>query len=64
MDDLNRELEIIHKHLDSERAGNKNLEDLVAGAREKEFQARLDAQEQKSEGQMLRDKLAVNETKL
>ena len=64
LEDLNRELEILHKHLDTERAGNKNLEDLIAGAREKEFQAQLDAQEQKSEGQLLRDKLALNETKL
>lgn len=63
-EDLSRELEIAHKHLDSERAESKNLEDLVAGAREKEFQAQLDAQEQKSEGQLLRDKLALNESKL
>nr|CAB3229903.1 centrosomal protein of 135 kDa [Phallusia mammillata] len=63
-EDLSRELEIVHKHLESERVGNKNLEDLVAGAREKEFQAQLDAQEQKSEGQLLRDKLALNESKL
>ncbi|XP_076808288.1 centrosomal protein of 135 kDa-like isoform X2 [Clavelina lepadiformis] len=63
-EDLNRELEIVHKHLETERVGNKNLEDLVAGAREKEFQAQLDAQEQKSEGQLLRDKLALNESKM
>lgn len=63
-EDLNRELEIVHKHLDAERTGNKNLEDLVAGVREKEFQAQLDAQEQKSESQLLRDKLALNESKL
>ena len=61
---MTRELEILHKHLDTERAGCKNLEDLIAGAREKEFQAQLDAQEQKSEGQLLRDKLALNESKL
>ena len=44
--------------------GNKNLEDMMASCREKEFQAQLDAQEQKSEGQLLRDKLALNESKL
>ena len=63
-DDLNRELEIVHKHLEAERAGNKNLEDLISEVREKEFQAQLDAQEQKSESQLLRDKLALNESKL
>ena len=54
----------MHKHLESERAGNKNLEDLIAGVREKEFQAQLDSQELKSESQLLRDKLALNESKL
>ncbi|XP_078481086.1 centrosomal protein of 135 kDa isoform X3 [Ciona intestinalis] len=63
-EDLNRELEIVHKHLESERVGNKNLEELVATSREKEFQAQLNSQEQKSEGQLLRDKLALNESKL
>lgn len=64
IDDLSRELDVVHKHLDTERSGNKHLEDLISGAREKEFQAQLNAQEQKSEGQLLRDKLALNETKL
>ena len=63
-EDVSRELELVHKHLDSERMGNKNLEDMMASCREKEFQAQLDAQEQKSEGQLLRDKLALNESKL
>uniref|UniRef100_H2Z637 Centrosomal protein of 135 kDa n=1 Tax=Ciona savignyi TaxID=51511 RepID=H2Z637_CIOSA len=63
-EDLSREVEILHKHLESERLGNKNLEELVGNAREKEFQAQLDSQEQKSEGQLLRDKLALNESKL
>jgi len=63
-EDLSRELEIVHKHLETERVGNKNLEDLMATSREKEFQAQLNAQEQKSEGQLLRDKLALNESKL
>ena len=36
----------------------------MATAREKEFQAQLNAQEQKSEGQLLRDKLALDESKL
>merc|ERR1712136_667676 len=54
----------MHKHLDAERAGNKNLEELMAQAREKEFQAQLDAQEQRSEGQLVRDKLALNESKM
>ena len=36
----------------------------MATSREKEFQAQLNAQEQKSETQLLRDKLALNESKL
>jgi len=63
-EDISRELDLVHKHLDSERAGNKNLEDMMASCREKEFQAQLNAQEQKSEGQLLRDKLALNDSKL
>ena len=63
-EDLNRELEVVHQQLESERVGNKNLEDLMATSREKEFQAQLNAQEQKSETQLLRDKLALNESKL
>lgn len=61
---MNRELEVVHQQLESERVGNKNLEDLMATSREKEFQAQLNAQEQKSETQLLRDKLALNESKL
>ncbi|XP_077967982.1 centrosomal protein of 135 kDa-like [Styela clava] len=63
-DDLTRELNIVHKHLDDERMNSKKLEDAIANSREKEFQAQLDSQEIKSEGQMLRDKLSLNESKL
>lgn len=63
-EDLTRELNIVHKHLDDERINAKKLENAVSTSRDREFQSQLESQESKSETQMLKDKLLLTDSKL
>ena len=64
IDDMKQETELLKQQLGSERSNNKNLEGLLQNNREKEFQTQLVQQEKSSEIQMLKDRLALNESKM
>ncbi|XP_041463887.1 testis-specific gene 10 protein-like isoform X2 [Lytechinus variegatus] len=63
-EDLKREVEMLRSQLGTERTTVRNLEMLIAGNREKEFQAQLDNQEQRSELQLIKDRLALADSKI
>ncbi|XP_064608998.1 centrosomal protein of 135 kDa-like [Liolophura sinensis] len=64
LEDLKQEATLCKTQLSSERSSIKNLEDLLANTREKEFQSQLSAQEKSAESQLVKDKLSLNESKL
>lgn len=64
IDDMKQETELLKQQLGSERSNSKNLEGLLQNNREKEFQSQLVQQEKSSEIQMLKDRLALNESKM
>ncbi|KAI4882073.1 hypothetical protein NFI96_028332 [Prochilodus magdalenae] len=57
------ELELLRKQLVSERASARSLEAMLISTREKELQRQLSSQEKLAEIQLLRDKLAVADSK-
>ncbi|XP_071511617.1 centrosomal protein of 135 kDa-like [Diadema antillarum] len=63
-EDLKREVEMLRSQVSTERTTVRNLEAMIAGNREKEFQAQLDSQEQRSELQLIKDRLALADSKV
>eukprot|EP00057_Strongylocentrotus_purpuratus_P011253 XP_011665727.1 PREDICTED: testis-specific gene 10 protein isoform X5 [Strongylocentrotus purpuratus] len=63
-EDLKREVEMLRSQVGTERTTVRNLEMLIAGNREKEFQVQLDNQEQRSELQLIKDRLALADSKI
>ena len=64
LEDQRNECELLKQQIGSERTSVNNLESLLHTNREKEFQSQLTAQELQSENQLLRDRLALNESKM
>ena len=64
MDDLKAESELLKQQIGTERSSVTNLESLLHTNREKEFQSQMTVQEMQSENQLLRDRLALNESKM
>ena len=61
---MRRETEMLRNQVMTERTSVRNLETLLSNNREKEFQAQLDSQEQRSELQLVKDRLALADSKV
>ena len=64
LDDMKHETNMLRSQVSSERSSVKNLEGLLQNNREKEFQIQFLRQERETELQLLKDRLALNETKM
>ena len=63
-EDLRKELDMLRNQVSTERNSVRNLESLLSTNREKEFQAQLENQEQRSELQLVKDRLALADSKV
>uniref|UniRef100_A0A8C2HAI2 Centrosomal protein 135 n=1 Tax=Cyprinus carpio TaxID=7962 RepID=A0A8C2HAI2_CYPCA len=63
MEDVHSEVELLKKQLASERVTVHNLETLLSTNRQKEFQTHLSASEKESDLQVLKDRLALADSK-
>lgn len=63
LEDVRSEVELLKKQLASERLSVRNLETLLSTNRQKEFQTHLSASEKESELKVLRDRLALADSK-
>ena len=64
VDDRTYETDTLRTQVSSERTSVKNLEDLLQTNREKEFVNQLTTQEKDTELQLMRDRVALNESKM
>ena len=64
LDEQKTEIALLKQQVGSERTSVNNLESLLQTNREKEFQSQLTVQEMQSDNQLLRDRLAINDSKL
>ena len=58
------EIEFLKSQISSERAMIKNLEELVASNREKDFHMQMSTQERESEIKLLKDRVTLGEQKM
>ncbi|XP_066287957.1 centrosomal protein of 135 kDa-like isoform X2 [Branchiostoma lanceolatum] len=63
LEELRREADLLRSQVTSERASVRNLEGLLSTNREREFASQLTEQEQRSEIQLLKDRLTLAESK-
>ncbi|XP_055958999.1 testis-specific gene 10 protein isoform X2 [Patella vulgata] len=64
IEDLQQEADLLKSQLEAERNSLKGLEEVLQNNREKEFASQLSSQENKAENQMLKDRLALNDSKM
>ena len=64
VEDLQKELDMLRNQVTTERNSVQNLEGLLSNNREKEFQVQLENQEQRSELQLVKDRLALADSKV
>ncbi len=62
--DKRGETDLLRSQVNSERSMVKNLEDLIANNREKDFQMQLTTQEKDSEIKLLKDRIILSEQKM
>lgn len=63
LEDVRSEMELLKKQLGSERLTVRNLETLLSTNRQKEFQTHISASEKESELKVLKDRLALADSK-
>lgn len=63
LEDVRSEVELLKKQLASEKVTVRNLETLLTTNRQKEFQNHLSASERESELKVLKDRLALADSK-
>ena len=64
LDDLKHETNLLRDQINNERSNAQNLEDLLHTNREKEFTSQLSVQEKGAEIQLLKDRVALNDSKM
>lgn len=64
VEDFKQEAEMLRNQVSTERSSVRNLENLLSTNREKDFQVQLENQEQKSEIQLVKDRLSLADSKL
>ena len=64
LDDRRAESDLLKSQINSERTMIKNLEELIANSREKDFQMLLTTQEKESEVKLLKDRIVLSEQKM
>lgn len=64
MEEMKNESSLLRTQINTERSSVRNLEGLLLSNRDKEFQIHLAEQEHSAEIQLLRDRIAINESKL
>lgn len=62
--DKRAEIDLLKSQLNSERGMVKNLEELIACNREKDFQMQMSTQERDSEIKLLKDRICLGEQKM
>lgn len=63
LEDVRSEMELLKKQLASEKVTVRNLETLLSNNRQKEFQNHLSASGRESELKVLKDRLALSDSK-
>lgn len=63
LEDVRSETDLLKKQLSSEKMTVRNLETLLTTNRQKEFQSHLSASEKESELKLLKDRLALADSK-
>ena len=58
------ESEVLRSQVTTERSSIKNLEGLLASNREREFQTQMSSQEMGADVQLMKDRLALNDSKM
>lgn len=64
LSDKRAEIDLLKSQLNSERGMVKNLEELIACNREKDFQMQMSTQERDSEIKLLKDRICLGEQKM
>jgi len=64
LDDVRRETEVLRGQLNNERATKQGLEGLLQDNHTKGWQTQMTIQERETEIQLLKDRLALNESKM
>lgn len=64
LSDKRAETDLLKSQINSERTMVKNLEELIANNREKDFQMQLATQERDSEIKLLKDRIVLSEQKM
>lgn len=64
LDDMHSETDVLRSQISTERSSVKSLEGLLASNREREFQNQMTAQEMAAEVQLMKDRLALNDSKI
>ena len=62
--DKRAEIDLLKSQLNSKRGMVKNLEELIACNREKDFQMQMSTQERDSEIKLLKDRICLGEQKM
>jgi centrosomal protein CEP135 len=64
LEDMQSETDVLRSQVNTERSSVRSLEGLLASNRERDFQNQMSSQEMAAEVQLLKDRLALNDSKM